>query len=192
MWRCTARSWLVGRAAGLTGQDPRHDAGGGLVLLDGFRITVPAALEIATGALTGACYFRHSRKQFLAFLNTLGEALPAPTIARCPGQLVHPLHAPGQRWLERRTRVHFHFTLTGASEMNMVEICFSMLTKQQVRRGVYQDVPELIAAIGYYIEGCNERRSRSSGPRPPTGSSARPANSKRLQERRLGRCDVVS
>jgi hypothetical protein len=32
-----------------------------------------------------------------------------------------------------------------------------MLTKQQVRRGVYQYVPELIAAIGYYIEGYNKR-----------------------------------
>ena len=66
------------------------------MLLEGFRITAPAALEIATGALTGAGYFRHSREQFLAFLNTLGEALPAPAIAPCPGQLVHPLHAPGQ------------------------------------------------------------------------------------------------
>jgi hypothetical protein len=30
--------------------------------------------------------------------------------------------------------------------MNMVEIWFSILTKQQIRRGVYHDVPELIAA----------------------------------------------
>jgi hypothetical protein len=94
--------------------------------------------------------------------------------------------------LERRTRVHFHFTLTGASWMNMVEIWFSMLTKQQVRRGVYQYVPELIAAIGHYIEGCNERRSRSSGPRPPTRSSATPASDKPLQEHRLGKRDLVS
>ena len=54
VWRCTARSWLVGRAAGVTGQDPGHDPGGGLVLLDGFRITAPTVLEIATGEVTGA------------------------------------------------------------------------------------------------------------------------------------------
>jgi hypothetical protein len=30
-------------------------------------------------------------------------------------------------------------------------------TKQQVRRGVYRDVPELIAAIEYFIDGYNER-----------------------------------
>ena len=41
--------------------------------------------------------------------------------------------------------------------MNMVEIWFSILTKQQVRRGVYHDVPELIAAIKHYIAGYNNR-----------------------------------
>jgi hypothetical protein len=41
--------------------------------------------------------------------------------------------------------------------MNMVEIWFSILTKQQVRRGVYHDVAELIAAIETFIEGYNQR-----------------------------------
>jgi hypothetical protein len=87
------------------------------VLLEGFRITAPAALEIAPGALTGDCYFRHSREQFLAFLNTLGEALTAPAIAPCPGQLFHHSTHQVKRRLERHMRVHFHFTLTGASSM---------------------------------------------------------------------------
>jgi len=39
----------------------------------------------------------------------------------------------------------------------MIEIWFSILTSQQVRRGVYHDVPELITAIEYFIEGYNER-----------------------------------
>ena len=62
-----------------------------------------------------------------------------------------------KRWLERHKRVHFHFTPTSASWMNMVEIWFSILTNQQVRRGVYHDVPELIAAIEHFIEGYNDR-----------------------------------
>jgi hypothetical protein len=62
-----------------------------------------------------------------------------------------------QAWLARHKRVHFHFTPTSASWMNMVEIWFSILTKQQVRRGVYHDVPELIAAIETFIEGYNRR-----------------------------------
>ena len=39
----------------------------------------------------------------------------------------------------------------------MVDIWFSILTKQQVRRGVYHHVPELIAAIEHYTNGYNER-----------------------------------
>ena len=39
----------------------------------------------------------------------------------------------------------------------MVEIWFSILTKQQVRRGVYHDVPELIAAIEHFIDHYNQR-----------------------------------
>jgi hypothetical protein len=39
----------------------------------------------------------------------------------------------------------------------MVEIWFSILTKQQVRRGIYHDVPELIAAIEHFIDGYNDR-----------------------------------
>ena len=41
--------------------------------------------------------------------------------------------------------------------MNMVEIWFSILTNQQVRRGTYHDVPELIAAIEHLIDGYNQR-----------------------------------
>ena len=39
--------------------------------------------------------------------------------------------------------------------MNMVEIFFSILTNQQVRRGTYHDVPELIAAIEHFIAHYN-------------------------------------
>jgi transposase InsO family protein len=61
-------------------------------------------------------------------------------------------------WLTRHPRVQFHFTPTSASWMNMVEIWFSILTKQQVRRSVYHDILELIAAIEHFIEGYNEPR----------------------------------
>ena len=116
-----------------------------------------AALEIATGEVTGACYPTHTHKEFLAFLNQLVRAYP-----RRPLHVVldnSSTHSTPEvtRWLERHPRVHFHFTPTSASWMNMVEIWFSILTKQQVRRGVYHDVPELIAAIEHFIAGYNER-----------------------------------
>jgi hypothetical protein len=87
-----------------------------------------------------------------------------------------------KRWLERHKRVHFHFTPTGASSMNMIETWFSILTNQQVRRGVYHDVPELVTAIEYFIENYNERAQPSSGPSPPSEPSPKQPNHKTLQE----------
>ncbi len=116
-----------------------------------------AALEIASGEITGACYPKHRHQEFLAFLNQIVRAYP-----RKPLHVVldnSSTHSPPEvtRWLARHRRVHFHFTPTSASWMNMVEIWFSILTNQQIRRGVYHDVPELIAAIEYFIAGYNER-----------------------------------
>jgi transposase len=116
-----------------------------------------AALEIATGEVTGACYPQHTHQEFLAFLNQLVRAYPRrPLHVVLDNSSTHSTPAV-DRWLERHPRVHFHFTPTSASWMNMVEIWFSILTKQQVRRGVYHDVPELIAAIEHFIDGYNDR-----------------------------------
>ena len=116
-----------------------------------------AALEIATGEVTGACYPKHRHQEFLAFLNQLVRAYPRrPLHVVLDNSSTHSTPEV-ERWLERHKRVHFHFTPTSASWMNMVEIWFSILTNQQVRRGVYHDVPELIAAIEHFIDGYNER-----------------------------------
>ena len=116
-----------------------------------------AALEIATGEVTGACYPQHRHQEFLAFINQLVRAYPRrPLHVVLDNSSTHSTPEV-ERWLERHKRVHFHFTPTSASWMNMVEIWFSILTNQQVRRGVYHDVPELIAAIEHFIDGYNQR-----------------------------------
>lgn len=116
-----------------------------------------AALEIATGEVTGACYPQHRHQEFLAFLNQLVKAYPRrPLHVVLDNSSTHSTPEVA-RWLERHNRVHFHFTPTSASWMNMVEIWFSILTSQQVRRGAYHDVPELIAAIEHFIDGYNQR-----------------------------------
>ena len=116
-----------------------------------------AALEIATGEVTGTCYPQHTHKEFPAFLNQLVKAYPRRPLHVVLDNSSTHCTPEVERWLERHPRVHFHFTPTSASWMNMVEIWFSILTKQQVRRGVYHDVPELIAAIEHFIDGYNDR-----------------------------------
>jgi len=116
-----------------------------------------AALEVASCEVTGECYPRHRHQEFLAFLNRLVRAYPkVPLHVVLEGSSTHTTPQVG-RWLERHRRVHLHITPTGASWMNLIESWFSILTRQQVRRGVYRDVSELIAAIEYFIEGYNDR-----------------------------------
>ena len=116
-----------------------------------------AALEIASGEVTGACYPRHTHQEFLTFLNRLVKAYPRrPLHVVLDNSSTHSTPEVNA-WLARHPRVHFHFTPTSASWLNMVELWFSILTKQQVRRGVYHDVPELIAAIEHFIAGYNDR-----------------------------------
>jgi len=115
-----------------------------------------AALEIATGEVTAACYPQHRHQEFLSFLNQLVRDPRRPLHVVLDNSSTHSTPEV-KAWLKRHKRVHFHFTPTSASWMNMVEIWFSILTKQQVRRGVYHGVPELIAAIETFIEGYNQR-----------------------------------
>ena len=62
-------------------------------------------------------------------------------------------HPAIQRWLRRHPRFHLHFVPTSASWLNLVEVWFSHLTTEQVRRGDFLSVPDLIDAIYAYIHG---------------------------------------
>ena len=65
-------------------------------------------------------------------------------------------HAKVQHWLQRHPRFHMHFTPTSSSWLNMVERFFRDLTQNQLRRGVFQDVEDLIMTIGNYVDRHNE------------------------------------
>src|SRR6267143_149378 len=58
-------------------------------------------------------------------------------------------------WLATHPRVHFHFTPTGASWLNMVEAWFSILTRKSVRRGSFDTVRALIRHIERYLAEWN-------------------------------------
>ena len=65
-------------------------------------------------------------------------------------------------WLNENPRVTLHFTPTGCSWLNMVEIFFGIVTRQAIRRGTFTSVKELTTAIGVFIDHWNDH------PRPFT------------------------
>ncbi len=62
-------------------------------------------------------------------------------------------HPKVRAWLERNPRIQLHFTPTSGSWLNMVEIFFSIITRQAIRRGTFSSVKDLIVAIGRFVDG---------------------------------------
>jgi transposase len=122
--------------------------------------TLFAALEVATGKITAdACYPRHRHQEFLRFLKKVAAAHPGMDLhVVCDNYAAHK-HPEVRRWLARpeNQRITLHFTPTGCSWLNMVEIFFGIITRQAIRRGTFRSVRELTTAIGRFIDAYNDR-----------------------------------
>ena len=119
--------------------------------------TLFAALEVATGKVTDACYDRHTHAEFLAFLKLVAKAYPRVKLHVVVDNYATHKHPTVKAWLAKHPRVTMHFTPTSASWMNMVEIFFGIITRQAIRRGTFTSVKDLIGAIETFIDGWNER-----------------------------------
>ena len=119
--------------------------------------TLFAALEVATGKITDACYPRHRNEEFLRFLKQVAKAYPRRKLhIVCDNYATHK-HPAVQAWLTKNPRITMHFTPTSGSWLNMVEIFFGIITHQAIRRGTFTSVKDLVAAIEVFIDGWNER-----------------------------------
>ena len=91
------------------------------------------------------------------FLKQVAKAYPRRKLHLVVDNYATHNHPAVRAWLARNPRITLHFTPTSGSWLNMVEIFFSIITRQAIRRGSFGSVKELIAAIGAFIDGWNER-----------------------------------
>jgi transposase len=119
--------------------------------------TLFAALEVATGKVTDACYPRHRSDEFLKFLKLVAKTYPRVNLHVVVDNYATHKHPRVAAWLARNPRIMLHFTPTSGSWLNMVEIFFGIITRQAIRRGSYHSVRELTDAIRRYIDAWNER-----------------------------------
>ena len=119
--------------------------------------TLFAALEVATGKVTDACYDRHGKAEFLGFLKKVARAYPRRELHVVVDNYHTHKHAEINDWLAKHPRVTLHFTPTSGSWLNLVEVFFGIITRQAIRRGSFCNVKELITAIDRFIDGWNER-----------------------------------
>ena len=76
--------------------------------------TLFAALDLATGAVTGGCYEKHRAEEFLDFLKP-GSPDPIPAAADVSSTTSPPTRRPRSRpgWPGIAVSLHLHFTPTG-------------------------------------------------------------------------------
>jgi len=80
-----------------------------------------AALEVATGQVTDACYPRDLHQKFLRFLKKVAAACPRTELhVICDNYAAHK-HADVRASLARNPRITLRFTPTGCSWLNLVE-----------------------------------------------------------------------
>jgi transposase len=115
-----------------------------------------AALNTTTGEVLGECYSRRRTTEFLKFMDKV--------VARFAGRETHVVldnlstHSGGDIdvWLAKHPHVTFHYTPTGSSWLNQVEIWFNIITRQAIRRGTFTSLRVLINAINSYIKNWNQ------------------------------------
>jgi transposase len=117
-----------------------------------------AALNVATGEVIARCKPQHRAQDFVAFLREVESTVePTLDIHVVLDNLSAHRAPPVQRWLLRHPRVHFHFTPTYASWLNLVERFFGLLTEKALKRGSHTSIAQLRAAILAYVDAHNDR-----------------------------------
>lgn len=116
-----------------------------------------AALNTAKGSVIGKCYNKHRHQEFINFLNLINRNVPRDKeIHIIADNYSTHKHEKVKKWFKRRKRFHIHFTPTGASWMNQVEIWFGILQNKQIKRGVFHSVKDLVQKIMNFIEHHNK------------------------------------
>lgn len=116
--------------------------------------TLFAALDVTTGLVQAGHYPRRRRREFLDFMNEV--------VANHPGKDIHVVldnlktHKPKRdNWLQRHSRIHFHYTPTHASWLNQVECWFSILWRQALQVASFTSIRHVRQAIDKFIAAYN-------------------------------------
>ncbi len=118
--------------------------------------TLFAMLNTLDGKVIGSCMKRHRHQEFIRFLEKVEQEVP-------PGLDLHVIldnyaahKTPHVKtWLKRHPRWAFHFIPTSSSFLNIVERWLGKLTEEEIRRGSYSSVKDLIADIELYLKNYN-------------------------------------
>lgn len=120
-----------------------------------------AALDVHTGEVIWEATERNRSEDFIAFLEHLDRVTPSDlTLHLVLDNGSSHVSNKTRQWLEhpdRAQRFEVHHTPTHASWLNQVELFFSILGRQLLRRGEFASVEELVAKISAFITEYNTK-----------------------------------
>jgi transposase len=114
--------------------------------------TLLAALEIATGKVVAHIRDRRTTVDFLSFMDDVVRSYPLRELHVVLDNLNIHKNEAAQQWLLRHPRVHFHYTSTHASWMNMIECFFNILTRQALTQSVHRSKRDLKDFLIRYLK----------------------------------------
>jgi transposase len=134
--------------------------------------TLFAALNVATGEITGSIHRRHRAIEFKKFLTKLDKDTPGDLDVHliCDNYATHKSPSVA-KWLAEHPRFHMHFTPTYSSWLNQVERWFGLLTDKQLRRGTHRSIQAWRKTSATGSRTGTTTQNHSPGTRPPTKSS---------------------
>ena len=100
--------------------------------------TLLAALKVASGEVLAQVRQRRTSVNFLQFMDTVVSACPDCDLHVIVDNLNIHKNQAAQGWLARHPRVHFYYTPTHASWVNLIECFFSILTRQGLQQSVHR------------------------------------------------------
>ena len=118
--------------------------------------TLLAALEIATGKVVAHIRDRRTTVDFLSFMDEVIRSYPVRELHVVLDNLNIHKNEAAKQWLLRHPRVHFHYTATHASWMNMIECFFSILTRQALTQSVQRSKKDLKDFLIRYLKKYSE------------------------------------
>src|SRR5712691_9924365 len=118
--------------------------------------TLLAALEIATGKVVAHVRDRRTTVDFLGFMDDVVKSYPVRELHVVLDNLNIHTNEAAKQWLLRHPRVHFHYTATHASWMNMIECFFGILTRQALTHSVQRAKKDLKDLLLRYLKKYSE------------------------------------
>ncbi len=129
-------------------RDPEYRRHGAIHML--------ASLEVHSGKVQAMFMSRSTNAEFKEFLTQVyREASPDKEIHIIVDNLALHKHPNVKQWLADHPRVHMHFTPTHASWLNQIELWFSSLQRQKLKRAVFTSIENLIDQVFQYIKEYN-------------------------------------